>query len=117
MLDPRPFASQSSAGRGTIVDAHAPSERCARCEGRGTCRSCAQRRKHAWRLTAGCGLTCEEAAGRMRLTPGQVRLLVSYQDLKLYTLNTLPAERVRAVVEQELERSSRLMCAELEQYA
>ena len=97
MLDPRPRASQSSAECGTLVDARARSARCAKCKGRGTCRSCAQRRKHAWHLTAWCDLTCEEAAEQMRLTHEQVRLLASqerdFQDLKRYTLGTLPVAR------------------------
>ena len=93
---------------------------CSRCEGRGTCRSCAQRRKHAWRLIETVGLSYEQAAVRMRVTPGRVRLLVAqerdYQELKRYKLDLLPTERVRAFLERELERHPRLTRAEIAHY-
>ena len=90
---------------------------CPRCVDGGTCRSCAQRRKHAWRLVEQRGLSYERAAGRMRLTPGQVRLLVfrerDHQDRKRFKLDLIPTERVRALIERELERDPFLSRAEL----
>ena len=42
----------------------------------------------------------------MRLTPAQVRLLVfrerDYQDLRLFKLDLIPTERVRALIDREL---------------
>jgi len=90
---------------------------CPRCADGGTCRSCAQRRKHAWRLVEQCGFSYERTAERMRLTPAQVRLLVfrerDYQDLKRFRLDLIPTERVRALIDRELERDSLLSRAEL----
>ena len=44
----------------------------------------------------------------MRLTPAQVRLLVfrerDHQDLQRFKLNLIPTERVRALIDRELER-------------
>ena len=90
---------------------------CPRCADGGTCRSCAQRRKHAWRLVEQRGLSYERAATRMRLTPAQVRLLVlrerDHQDLKRFKVDLIPTERVRALIERELERDPFLSRAEL----
>ena len=90
---------------------------CPRCADGGTCRSCAQRRKHAWRLVEQRGLSYERAAARMRLTPGQVRLLVfrerDHQQLKRFKLDLIPTERVRALIDRELERDPFLSRAEL----
>jgi hypothetical protein len=90
---------------------------CPRCPDGGTCRSCAQRRKHAWRLVEQSGLSYELAAARMRLTPAQVRLLVfresDHQDLKRFRLDLIPTERVRALIDRELERDAFLSRAEL----
>lgn len=90
---------------------------CRVCAGAGTCRSCAQRRKHAWRLTTEHGLSYEQAAQRMGLTPQQVRLLAEKErdrlDLKQYKLDTIPTERVRAFVEQAMARDPELTRAEL----
>ena len=90
---------------------------CPRCADGGTCRSCAQRRKHAWRLVEERGLSYELAAARMRLTPAQVRLLVfrerDHQDLQRFKLDLIPTERVRAVIDRELERDPFLSRAEL----
>jgi hypothetical protein len=84
---------------------------------RGTCRSCAQRRKHAWRLVEQRGLSYELAAARMRLTPAQVRLLVfrerDHQDLQRFKLDLVPTERVRALIDRELECDPFLSRAEL----
>ena len=90
---------------------------CSRCAEGGTCRSCAQRRKLAWRLVEERGLSLELAAERMRLTPAQVRLLVSrerdHQDLQSFKLDLIPTERVRALIDRELERDPFLSRAEL----
>ena len=90
---------------------------CPRCVDGGTCRSCAQRRKHAWRLVEQRGLSYEKAAGRMRLTPAQVRLLVlrerDHQDLMRFKLDLIPTEHVRALIDRELERDPFLSRAEL----
>jgi hypothetical protein len=95
-------------------------ETCSRCNGRGTCPSCAQRRKHAWRLVTVDGLSDEQTAAQMHLTPERVRLLVAQerdrQDLKLYRLNMIPTERVRTFLEHELERTPGLNRAEVAHY-
>ena len=53
----------------------------------------------------------------MRLTSGQVRLLVfrerDYQDLRRFKLDLIPTERVRALIDRELERDPLLSRAEL----
>ena len=93
---------------------------CLRCNGGGKCASCAQRRKRAWRLVTVEGLSHEDAAARMRLTPEQVRLLVAQerdrQDLARYRLNMIPTERVRAFLEHELARTPGLNRAEVAHY-
>ena len=108
-------ASASSA-RPTAVAAAT----CSRCSGGGTCASCAQRRKRAWRLVTTQGLSYEEVAARMRLTLEEVRLLVAQerdrQDLARYRLNMIPAERVRAFLEHELARTPGLNRAEVAHY-
>lgn len=95
-------------------------ETCPRCNGGGTCASCAQRRKRAWRLVTVDGLSHEDAAARMRLTPEQVRLLAAQerdrQDLARYRLNMIPTERVRAFLEREQKRDPRLTRAEVAHY-
>ena len=108
--------ASASSTRATAITA----ETCSRCNGGGTCASCAQRRKRAWRLVAVAGLSYEEAAARMQLTPEQMRLLVSQerdrQDLARYRLNMIPTERVRAFLERELKRDPRLTRAEVAHY-
>ena len=93
----------SRQGRGGAATNDGRRSGCPRCADAGTCRSCAQRRKHAWRLVEQYGLSYERTAARMRLTPAQVRLLVfrerDYQDLKLFKLDLIPTERVRALIE------------------
>ena len=110
----KPFAGQAA----TDAEHGADSYKC--CDGRGTCRSCAQRRKHAWRLVAVHGLSYEQAAERMRLTPGRARLLVAQerdrQDLERYKLDMVEAERVRAFLEYELERNPDLTRAKVARY-
>jgi hypothetical protein len=116
---PRSPAHQPSAAAATTTaqDGLAP---CSWCTCGATCRSCAQRRKHAWRLVEKLGLTYEQAGDRMRLTPARVRLLVAQErdrlDLKRYELNQIPTERVRAFLERELERNPGLTRAELAHY-
>ena len=108
-------ASASSTRASTIT-----AETCSRCNDRGTCPSCAQRRKRAWRLVTVDGLSCEEAAAPMRATPEQVRLLVTKerdrQDLARYRLNLIPTERVRAFLERQQQRDPRLTRAEVAHY-
>ena len=95
-------------------------EPCSRCDRRGTCPSCAQRRKHAWRLVTVDGLSHEETAERMQLTPARVRLLVvqerDRQDLERYRLNMIATERVRTFLEHEIERTPGLNRAEIAHY-
>lgn len=114
-----PATSQRSDGGVRSRDARSPSEACS-CEGRGTCRSCAQRRKHAWRLVTVDGLSDNQAAKRMRLTPGRVRLLVAQEcdrrDLQQYRLDMIAADRVRAFLEREQERNPDYTLAELAHY-
>jgi hypothetical protein len=53
----------------------------------------------------------------MRLTPAQVRLLVfrerDHQELKRFKLDLIPTERVRSLIDRELERDPFLSRAEL----
>ena len=108
--------ASASSTRASAITA----ETCSRCNGGGTCASCAQRRKRAWRLVTVEGLSYEEAAARMQLTPEQVRLLVAQerdrQDLARYRLNMIPTERVRAFLEHELEAHPGLNRAEVAHY-
>ena len=108
---------QAHQGCGGAAVGDPPRLGCSRCADGGTCRSCAQRRKHAWRLVEERGLSYERAAARMRLTPAQVRLLVlrerDHQDLKRFRLDLIPTERVRALIDRELERDLFLSRAEL----
>jgi hypothetical protein len=108
--------ASASSTRASAITA----ETCWRCNGGGTCASCAQRRKRAWRLVTVEGLSHEEAAARMRLTPEQVRLLVAQerdrQDLARYRLNTIPTERVRAFLEHQLALTPWLSRAEVAHY-
>jgi hypothetical protein len=107
----------SHQGRGGPAAKESRRSGCARCAYGGSCRSCAQRRRHAWRLVEQRGLSYERAAERMRLTPAQVRLLVfrerDYQDLKRFRLDLIPTARVRALIDRELERDPFLSRAEL----
>lgn len=107
-------SASSTRPRATTVDT------CSRCHGGGTCASCAQRRKRAWRLVTIQGLSYEDAAVRMRLTPEQMRVLVvqerDRQDLARYRLNMIPTERVRAFLEREQKRDPRLTRAEVAHY-
>lgn len=84
---------------------------CMRCQD-GTCRSCAQRRRHAWKLVTVDGLEVEVVAGQMGVTAGRVRVLVAQEnerrELQRYRGNQVPVERVRALVELELERNPEL---------
>ena len=108
--------ASASSTRASAITA----ETCLRCDGGGTCASCAQRRKRGWRLVTVEGLSYEEAAARMRLTPEHVCLLVAQerdrQDLARYRLNMIPTERVRAFLEHELARTPGLSRAEIAHY-
>jgi serine/threonine protein kinase HipA of HipAB toxin-antitoxin module len=108
--------ASASSTRASAITA----ETCLRCNGGGTCASCAQRRKRAWRLITVEGLSWEDAAARMRLTPERVRVLVAQerdrQDLARYRLNMIPTERVRAFLEREQKRDPRLTRAEVAHY-
>ena len=104
----------TSAADGGVVAADAPLAllgargRCLRCERGGTCRSCGQRRRRAWRLVVVEGLSYREAGERMGLTPERVGLLVGqerdHRDLERFRLNFVATESVRAFVERELQR-------------
>jgi hypothetical protein len=115
----RPIARQPSGGRARTRDSRTPSRSCS-CNGRDPCPSCAQRRKQAWRLVALGALTYEEAASRMRLTPGRVRLLVAQErdrrDLQQYRINMIETELVRAFLQRELERNPDLTKAKVASY-
>jgi hypothetical protein len=108
-------ASASPTRASTIT-----AETCPRCSGAGTCASCGQRRKRAWRLVTVNGLSYEETAIRMRLTPGQVDLLVAQErdrrELARYKFNLIPTERVRAFLEHEQQRNPGLTRAEVAHY-
>ena len=108
---------QAHEGCGGPAVGDPPRSGCSQCADGGTCRSCAQRRKHAWRLVEERGLTYELAAARMRVTPAQVRLLVfrerDHQDLQRFKLDLIPAERVRELIDRELQRDPFLSRAEL----
>ena len=119
----------TSAADGGVVAADAalalPGElerggRCLRCERGGTCRSCGQRRRRAWRLAVVEGLSYREAGERMGLTPERVRLLVGqerdHRDLKRFRLNFVATESVRAFVERELQRDQELTHAKLAEF-
>ena len=119
----------TSAADGGVVAADAalalPGEherggRCLRCERGGTCRSCGQRRRRAWRLVVVEGLSYREAGERMGLTPERVRLLVGqerdHRDLTRFRLNFVATESVRAFVERELQRDPELTHAKLAEF-
>ena len=119
----------TSAADGGVVAADAalalPGElerggRCLRCERGGTCRSCGQRRRRAWRLVVVEGLSYREAGERMGLTPERVRLLVGqerdHRDLERFRLNFVATESVRAFVERELQRDPELTHAKLAEF-
>jgi len=65
-------------------------------------------------------MTYAEAARRLGVSPGRVRLLVAqerdYQDLKRYKLDLIPTERVRIFLERELARTPGLTRAEIAHY-
>lgn len=88
-----------------------------RCVANRPCRSCTQRRLHVWRLVDINGLTCEEAAARVGLSPRRVRVLAAHerdrQELEQFKLDSVPTARVRAFLERELERDPELTRAEL----
>jgi transposase len=119
----------TSGADGGVVAADAPlalpgelerGGRCLRCERGGTCRSCGQRRRRAWRLVVVEGLSDREAGERMGLTLERVRLLVGqerdHRDLERFRLNFVATENVRAFVERELQRDPELTHAKLAEF-
>jgi len=87
------------------------------CDGRGTCRSCGQRRAHAWRLVETEGLSPERAAERMRLTPDRVRLLVEQErdkrELEKHKRNRIRTDTARQFVDYALAHDPDTTLAEL----
>jgi hypothetical protein len=94
--------------------------RCPRCETAASCKSCAQYRRRAWRLTGEQGLTVELAAARMRLPVEQVEHLLDVErnrrHLKLYVQNLVPAGSARVFVDRHLERHPELTRAAIAKY-
>jgi hypothetical protein len=90
---------------------------CPRCGGMASCRSCVQRRARAWRLVDDDGLSVEEAAMRMGLSPGEVqRLVASHRDaleLRSFKQDSIPVARLRAFFDAELARQPGLTRAEV----
>jgi len=84
-----------------------PSEQCT-CDGRGTCRSCSQRRVRAWRLVQAYGIGYAEAAKSMGLSVAGVRLMIAQErdrrELKAFKRDWVETAAVRAFVERELDR-------------
>ena len=95
---------------------HAP-EDCPRCDGSSPCQVCVQQRKRAWRLVDVDGLSCEQAAARMRLSQARVRGLVAQErdrlELKRYRKNFIPVASAREVLDEELARNPELTLAEV----
>jgi hypothetical protein len=71
-------------------------------------------------LVALAGMSYEQAAEHMRVTPERVRMLVAQErdrrELEKYRLNVIPTERVRGFLERELRRTPGLTRAELAHY-
>ena len=87
-----------------------PGARCCcegRGDGRGTCASCGQRRGRVWKLVVVNGMSHEEAAERMELTPEGVRRLIHLEadrrDLKRHKCNQIECEQLSAFVVHALE--------------
>jgi predicted DNA-binding protein (UPF0251 family) len=95
---------------------HVP-EGCPRCDSWSPCQVCVQRRKHAWRLVVVEGLSCEQAAARMRLSRARVGVLVAQErdrlELKRYRKNFIPVASAREILDQELARNPELTLAEV----
>ena len=90
---------------------------CPVCDGMGTCRGCAQRRKHAWTLVKGRGMSVAEAARRMKLSRRQVlRFVALHQDwleLRTYKRDSVLAETALALFRAEQRRQPGLTRAEV----
>ena len=95
---------------------HVP-EVCPRCDRSSPCQACAQQRKRAWRLVDVDGLTCEQAAARMRLSEAQVGVMVAQErdrlELRRYRKNFIAVSSAREILEQELARNPELTLAEV----
>ena len=95
---------------------HVP-EVCPRCDGSSPCQVCVQQRKRAWRLVEVEGLSCEQAAARMRLTEARVGVLVARErdrlELKRYRKNFVAVASAREILDQELARNPELTLAEV----
>jgi hypothetical protein len=76
-----------------------------------------QRRSRAWRLVDIDGLSAQEAAMRMKLSPGEVRRLVALHrdalELKALKQDSIPVARLRAFFDAELARQPGLTRAEV----
>jgi len=111
-----PPGRQSSRTPTTSGNAPASETRCY-CDGRSTCRPCRRRRSRAWDLIEVKGVSYEQAAQLMRLTPEQVRLVLDKErdrrDLKSYELNRITCENLNAFVQHEMERDPELTVPEL----
>ena len=90
---------------------------CPVCDGTGGCRGCAQRRMHAWTLVHTTELSVEQAAARMKLTPGAVRRFVALHDdwleLQSFRRNSIPAQTALAMLYAEQRRQPGLKRAEV----
>ena len=93
---------------------------CPRCETAASCKSCAQYRRRAWRLTGEQGLTVERAAARMHLPVKQVEHLLAverYQrELEPYVIDSVPTALARAIVDRDLGRHPELTRAVIAEY-
>ena len=76
-----------------------------------------QQRKRAWRLVDVEGLSCEQAAARMRLSQARVGVLVAQErdrlELKRYRKNFVAVASAREILDQELARNPELTLAEV----
>lgn len=91
---------------------------CPRCRACGrACRSCQQRRRRAWLLVELDGLTVEQAAARMSLSPARLRDLLEAErdrhDLKRFKLDSIPTARVREFIAGAIARDGELDRAEI----
>ena len=107
------------SARRITADATTASGTCA-CDGRGTCRSCGQRRARAWRLVEVNGLSPEQAAAQMTLTPDRVRLLVAQErdkrELEKHKRNRIHTETARQFVDHALAHDPDITLAELARF-
>jgi transposase len=78
---------------------------------------CVQQRKRAWRLVEVDGLTCEQAAARMRVSPARAGVLVAQErdrlELKRHRKNFVAVACAREILDRELARNPELTLAEV----